>query len=421
MPTPPAIPAPPAGTRPFHTRRRRQLCVAAFALGVLALAGCREEAAPGAGTAAARPEVGVVVLHPQSVAITAELPGRTSASLVAEVRPQVGGLIQKRLFREGTEVAEGDALYQIDPKSFEAAYDAARAALKQAQSQVPSASSRLERYKGLIRQNAVSKQDLDDAEATLESAQASVAAAEADVQTAKINLDYTTIRAPISGRIDKSALTPGALVTASQDTALTTIRRLDPINVDIPQSSTNFLNLRQAVQEGRLRTEGPDVSVSLLLENGTEYPLKGHLEFAEANVDESTGTFILRAEFPNPDRLLLPGVFVRAVIGEGVADNSFLVPQRAVTRNTKGQPVALFVSAEGKVEQRVVQTGRSVGNNWLVNTGISDGERVIVDGLQRASDGQQVKAVEVTIDETTGEVIDRKTAETAPAQPGSEG
>ncbi|CAM5761981.1 MexE family multidrug efflux RND transporter periplasmic adaptor subunit [Labrys miyagiensis] len=349
-------------------------------------------------------------MHPQSVTITAELPGRTTASLSAEVRPQVGGIIQKRLFQEGGEVREGEALYRIDPASYQAAYDSAIATQQKAEAAVPSAEAKVERYQSLSKQNAVSKQDLDDAVASLAQAKADVASAKASVESARINLDYTTITAPISGRVDKSTLTPGALVTASQDTALTTIRTLDPINVDVTQSSTNLLNLRQAIEAGRIRISGDNVSVKLKLENGTIYPRGGKLEFAESAVSETTGTFSVRAEFPNPDRLLLPGMYVRALVEEGVAPNSFLVPQRAVTRNTKGEPTALFVDAQSKVEERGLTVGQSIGNNWLVTAGVSDGDRVIVEGSQFVRIGQDVDAVEVVIDDTTGEVRERRQA-----------
>ena len=387
---------------------------------LLALVGCdgREAGQPQGPGAQGRPQVGVVTVRPQSVAITAEMPGRTTASLVAEVRPQVGGIITSRLFEEGSEVKAGDALYQIDPASYQAAYDSAVASQQKAEAAVPSAQSKVERYQGLIKQNAVSKQDYDDAVASLAQAKADVAAAKADVDTARINLDYTRITAPIGGRIDKSTLTPGALVTASQDTALTTIRTLDPINVDVTQSSTNLLNLRQAIREGRIKISGDRVQVRLELDNGETYAHPGTLEFTSAYVDTTTGTYGVRAQFPNPDRLLLPGMYVRAVIEEGVAPDSFLVPQRGVTRNSKGEPVALVVNADNKVEQRVLAVSRSVGNNWLVDDGITDGDRVIVEGSQFARPGQDVTPVDVVVDESTGEVRDRGQQSAAPVPAG---
>ncbi len=370
---------------------------------------CSQEQSQNAGAdALPKTQVGVVTLQPQSVSITAELPGRLTASLVAEVRPQIGGIIEKRLFTEGGEVRQGDVLYQINPASYQAAYESAAADLQKAEAAVPSAQAKVTRYQGLIRQNAVAKQDFDEAVASLAQAKAEVAAAKAALDTAKINLDYTSIKAPISGRIDKSSLTPGALVTASQDTLLTTIRTLDPVYVDVTQSSTNLLNLRQAIRDGRIKISGKNVNVRLRLENGEIYPLAGTLEFAESAVSETTGTFTVRARFPNPDRLLLPGMYVRALVEEGIAPNSFLVPQRAVSRNTKGEPTGLFVNAENKVEERVLQVGQSVGNNWLVSAGVSAGDRVIVEGSQLVKAGQDVEAADVIIDDTTGEVRERK-------------
>lgn len=384
-----------------------RLTIAAVA--TLVLAGC-DSGSNGNGSSGPQslPEVSVVTLHPQAVAITAELPGRILPSLEAEVRPQVAGIIQKRLYEEGSEVVEGAPLYQIDPAPYQAAYDSAVAALQKAEAAVPSANAKLERYRELVAQKAVSKQDFDDAGAALAQARADVATARANVATARINLDYTTIKAPIGGRTDKSSLTPGALVTAGQTTALTTIRTLDPLYVDVTQSSTNLLNLRQAIDEGRIKLSGPNVKVRLKLENGTIYPLAGKLEFAEANVNTATGTFTVRATFPNPKRLLLPGMYVRAIVEEGVAPDSFLVPQRAVTRNTKGEPTAMILGKDNKVEERVLTVGRSVGNAWLATAGVGDGDRVIVEGTQFVRIGQKAAGVEATIDETTGEVRERK-------------
>ncbi len=381
---------------------RPMLLAGAAVLGI-ALAGCNSEKAA-APPPQPQAQVSVVVLRSKPVAISAELPGRVAASLVAEVRPQVGGLVKSRLFREGSEVKAGDLLYEIDPATYQAALDSAVAALAKAEASVPNAQAKVDRYRDLIRQNAISKQDNDDAVAALAQAQADVASARASLDTARINLGFTRVTAPIGGRVDRSTLTPGALVTANQTTALTTIRQLDPINVDVIQSSTNLLKFRSAVAEGRLRLSGPNVAVKLKLDTGTEYAQTGKLEFAEANVDETTGTFTVRAEFPNPDRLLLPGMFVRAVIQEGVAENSFLVPQRAVGRNTKGEATAKFVGADGKVEERVLAASRNVGNNWLVEQGVKDGDRVIVEGAQLVRAGQTVTGNEVTIDEASGEL-----------------
>jgi len=283
---------------------------------------------------------------------------------------------------------------------------------------VPSAQAKLDRYKGLSAQNAVSKQDFDDAQSTLVQAQADVASAKAALETARINLDYTKMRAPISGRVDASTVTVGALVTADQTTALTTIRQLDPINVDVTQSSTNLLEFRRAVADGRLKTSGDNVSVHLTLEDGSQYKETGKLEFAESSVAETVGTITVRAVFPNPDRILLPGMYVRATIQEGIAENSFLVPQRAVTRNTKGEPIAFFVSADGKIQQRVLTVQRSIGNSWLVGKGVEEGDRVVVEGIQRVRDGQDVNVALVTVDDASGNLEQASGAGTP--QPGQQ-
>lgn len=365
------------------------------------LAACSQESKP-TPSPSARPGVSAVTLEPQPVAITAELPGRTSASVVAEVRPQVGGIIRSRNFKEGSDVKQGDVLYEIDPLFYQAAYDNANATLERARGALPTAKARFDRYVNLSKTNVISQQDLDDSQSTYAQAQADVAAAIAALETARINLDYTKIKAPVDGRIDASTVTVGALVTANQTAALATIRTLDPINVDVAQSSVNFLKLRHAVEEGRLKRNGNNVSVSLILEDGSTYKQPGTLEFAEATVAVSIGTINVRATFPNPDRLLLPGMYVRAIIEEGVAENSYLVPQRAVTRNTKGQATAKFVSAEGKVEDRILPVQRAIGNNWLVREGVKQGDRVIVEGSQRITPGQDVNVSVVTIDDATG-------------------
>lgn len=381
----------------------------------LALAGCdgkSSQARPAPGPI----EVGVVTLHPQSVPLSTELPGRTTASLVAEVRPQVDGIIRERLFREGTEVQAGEVLYRVVPSTYQAEYSNALAALKRAQASLPSSESKAKRYAELIGQGAISKQDYQDAKAVYEADLAAVAAAKAALDSAKISLDYTEIRAPIGGRIEMSDLTPGALVTANQSAPLTTIRQLDPINVDLTQSSTTMLNLRQAIASGVISVEGKALTVKLKLENGTIYPYEGTVEFSGAKVDESTGTYTLRAEFSNPDLLLLPGMYVRAIIQDGVYQNCFLVPQRAVSRTPRGEPVALFVDKDGKVEQRILDVRRSYGHSWLVGSGIEDGDRVVVQGTQFVRAGQTVKVKDMVVDDATGKLKPVKTAE-APAAP----
>lgn len=379
------------------------LALAACLLLLIGVSGCGEQKAEAPKAQPPR-EVSAVTLHPQSVVLTAELPGRTTASLVAVVRPQVAGIILERLFREGGEVTAGDVLYRIDPATYQAAYDNAMAALQKAEAAVPSSRNKAQRYKELFRGNALSSQDYEDAAATLAADEAAVASAKAAVQTARINLNYTKITAPISGQIDKSSLTPGALVTANQERALTTIRKIDPINVDVIQSSANLLDFRQALASGRIKGIGSKVSVKLKLENGTIYSHTGTLEFAEANVDEAMGTYTLRAEFPNPERLLLPGMYVRAVVEEGVVDNSYLIPQRALTRNAKGEATGMFVDATGKVEERILPVERNIGNFWLVESGVNDGDRIIVEGSQWVHNGQEVTVKDVIIDNATGEI-----------------
>jgi membrane fusion protein, multidrug efflux system len=384
----------------FPTERMLPVCLLAA---ISALVGCGPSG-PKGPPQMPLPEVGVLTLRPKPVTITTELPGRTSAHLTAEVRPQVNGIIKDRLFKEGSEVGAEAVLYRIDSSTYQASYDSAKAALQKAEAAVPSAQAKVDRYRNLNNQKAVSAQDLDDAMATLAQAVATVAAAKADVETTRINLAYAEIKAPIAGRIGKSSITVGSLVTANQTDALATIRRIDPINVDLTQSSLSHLKFRRALAEGRIANRGAAIPVRLILEDGRQYSAEGKLEFAEVKVDESTGTFTLRAEFPNPDGLLLPGMYVRAVIEEGVAKNAFLVPQRAVTRNAKGEAVALFVDKDGKVEQRELVARRGVGPNWLVDNGVADGDRVIVEGAIKAQPGQMARPFDVILDEASGAV-----------------
>ncbi|MBB3258270.1 membrane fusion protein (multidrug efflux system) [Paraburkholderia bannensis] len=353
--------------------------------------------------AAPTPQVSVLKLHPQPVAVTAELPGRIVAFLEAEVRPQVGGIIQQRLFTEGGEVKAGQPLYQIDPASYRAARDSAEAALQRAQAAIPSAQAKADRNQTLIKQNAISRQDYEEAIDALAQARANVASAKASLDTARIDLDRTTIRAPISGRIDRSTLTPGALVSASQSTALTTIHQIDRVNIDLTQSSANLLNLREAVDPGRIVTTNGSVPVKLKLENGSTYAPEGRLEFGESSVASGTGTYTLRATVPNPRRLLLPGMYVRAIVEEGTVPQAYLLPQRAVSRNTRGEATALLVRS-GKVEEVELANAREHGNDWLVTQGLHDGDALIVEGTQQARVGDTVAATEVILDAATGKV-----------------
>jgi membrane fusion protein (multidrug efflux system) len=340
------------------------------------------------------PEVGTVTVQPQQIVLTTELPGRTSPYRVAEIRPQVSGLIQKRLFTEGSDVQAGQVLYQIDPAPFQAAYDNAKAALGRAEANVPSIRSRADRYKELLPDRAVSQQEYDDAAASLKQAEAEVELGKAMVETARINLGYTRVTAPISGRTGKSSVTDGALVTAYQAVALTSIQQLDPIYVDVPQSTVEMLRLKRRLEEGRLKNDGTSQKkVSLLLEDGRAYPLEGALQFRDITVDPTTGSVILRLVFPNPKALLLPGMFVRAVVKEGVSEQAILIPQQAVSRDPKGNAVALIVDNTGKVQQRMLTVDRAIGDKWLVTSGLGPGDRVVVEGLQRVRPGASVKEV----------------------------
>ena len=340
------------------------------------------------------PEVAVVVMKPERVSITTELPGRTSAFLIAEVRPQVGGIIKERLFTEGSDVVAGDVLYRIDPAMYDAAYASAKAGLARAEANVVALASRVERYKDLVEINAVSRQDYDDAKAALEQARADIEANRAALDTARINLTYTRVTAPITGRIGKSNVTVGALATASQALPFTTIQQLDPIYVDVTQSSANLLQLKRNMAAGRIRDGGAgQARVKLLLEDGTPYPLEGSLKFSDVTVDPSTGSFILRMVFPNPKHMLLPGMYVRGQVQEGVVDGAILAPQQGVSRDRKGNPVALIVDKENKVQQRMLTIDRAMGDRWLISSGLAPGDRVIVEGIQKVRPGGPVKVI----------------------------
>jgi membrane fusion protein (multidrug efflux system) len=412
----------------------RCIVVPAFLLGGLSLAGCdraRQSQPP-----PRVPEVATVTVQPQKVMLTTELPGRTAAYRIAEIRPQVSGLIQKRLFTEGSDVTEGQILYQIDPAPFQAALDnatanlavmrksadRARAALEAGIAGVTQQRATLElartnrrRFEDAFKDRAVSASERDQAvtngnvakatlqaaEAQLESdresvavAEAAIHQAEAAVETALINFGYTKITAPISGRIGKSTVTEGAIVTAYQAQALATIQQLDPIYVDVPQSTTELLRLKRRLEDGRLNQNGSSQNrVGLLLEDGRGYPLEGTLQFRDVTVDPTTGSVILRVIFPNPEGVLLPGMFVRAVVKEGVSEHAILIPQQAVSRDPKGNPLALIVDPEGKVQQRMLTFDRAIGDKWLLSAGLAPGDRVIVEGMQRVRPGASVKEV----------------------------
>jgi membrane fusion protein (multidrug efflux system) len=354
--------------------------VTAVALASL-LSGCskKEEAA----AAPPPPQVGVVTLKTQAYTLTSELPGRTTAFRIAEVRPQVNGIILKRLFTEGGDVKAGQQLYQIDPAIYQATLDSAKATYE-------SSNSLAGRYKQLINEQAVSRQEYDTAVGSAREAKAAV-------QTAEINLRYTKVYAPISGRIGRSLVTEGALVSNGQADAMATIQQLDPIYVDVIQSSADMLKLRRELESGKLQKAGDNAAkVKLVLEDGSLYSTEGKLEFSEVSVDQTTGSVTLRAVFPNPDHTLLPGMFVHARLQSGVAENAILVPQQGVTRDLKGTPTALVVNADNKVESRTLVANRTIGSDWLVEKGLSAGDRVITEGLQYVKPGAEVKVAEAT-------------------------
>jgi membrane fusion protein (multidrug efflux system) len=373
------------------------LSAAALAVVALALAACGQaKGGAGAGMGAGGPSpVGVVVAKTEPVTLTSELTGRTSAHLVSEVRPQVSGIVKARLFTEGGYVRAGQPLYQIDPATYQAAYNSAAAGLAQAQATATAARLKAERYKSLVEINAVSKQDNDDAQAAAQQAAANVAAQKAAVDTARINLGYTRVLAPISGRIGKSSVTPGALVTASQATALATVQDLSKIYVDLTQSSADMLKLQRDLATGQLGRSG-SAQVTLKLEDGSTYPISGRLEFSDVTVDPTTGSVGLRATFDNPQGVLLPGMYVRAVLGKGVASNSMLIPQPAVSRTPKGDATVFVVGAKGAAEIRPITVSQTVGDKWLVTSGLQPGDQVIVEGLQKVRPGAPVKPAVIT-------------------------
>ncbi|EGH24719.1 multidrug resistance protein [Pseudomonas amygdali pv. mori str. 301020] len=337
--------------------------------------------------------MGVITIDTQSITLTRELPGRTAPYLISEVRPQVGGLIQSRNFVEGAEVKAGQLLYQIDPASYSASYDSARAALAKAEASLVSTRLKAQRYLKLVSASAISRQEADDAQAALGEARADVLAAKASVESARIELADTQIIAPISGRIGKSSVTAGALVTADQADVLTTIQQLDPIYVDVTQSSASLLKLRQAMARGELETVGGGAAkVQLVLEDGSVYSMEGRLEFADVTVDQGTRSITLRALFPNPKAELLPGMYVRAIVQEGIREHGVLVPQQAVTRDNAGKPIAYVVGSDNKLQLRKLQIERTVGNQWLVQSGLEPGDSLVVEGMSRVREGLEVTA-----------------------------
>lgn len=349
---------------------------------------------PGAGGPGA-PAVTVLTVQAESVPVARELPGRTSPYLIAELRPQVTGIVKQRLFVEGSEVKAGQVLYQIDPATYQAAYDSARANLARAEANVEAARLKAERYAELVKIEAVSKQANDEAAAAQKQVQADVGSAKAALDKARIDLTFTRVSSPIAGRISRSAVTPGALVTANQAAALATVQQLDPIYVDLTQSSAELLRMRRDLESGKLqRTRGDTVPVQLVLEDGSLYGAEGKLAFSEVTVDEGTGSVTLRAVFPNPKGELLPGMYVRARLTQGMQNEAILVPHAAVSRDPRGNATVMVVNGENKVEPRIVKAEQSLGDKWVVTEGLAAGDRVIVEGLQKAKPGSPVQAQE---------------------------
>jgi membrane fusion protein (multidrug efflux system) len=370
-----------------------RLISAATAAVILAACGQKPSAPP-----PQTPEVGVITIQPTTVSVESELPGRTSAFLVAQVRARVDGIVLRREFVEGADVKAGQRLYEIDPAPFIASLNTAKAALAKAQANLATQNAQAARFKILVAGNAVSRQDYDNAVAAQGQAVADVASGKAAVDTAQINLGYTDVVSPIAGRTGLSQVTPGAYVQLSAATLLTTIQQLDPVYVDLTQSSVDGLKLRRDIQEGRLQTGGVNAAkVTLILEDGRTYSEAGKLQFSDVSVDQGTGSVTVRAIFPNKDRVLLPGMFVRARIDEGVNDKALVVPQVGVTHDQKGQPTALVVGPDNKVALRQLVTSGTYGDKWIVDSGLNAGDRVIVQGTEKARPGTTVKAVDAQL------------------------
>lgn len=380
-------------THPTFLRRASVAILGAAIPAAIVLAGC-EPKSSGQSQAPRKPLVGVVEIRYESVPLTTELPGRTSPYQEADVRPQVNGILVARLFEQGSLVRAGQPLYRIDPAPYRAAYDSARAAVANAEASLATMRAKAARYANLLKQSAIAPQDYDDTVAAFKQAQANVLQQQANLETARINLGYTTITAPITGRIGRSLITVGALVTADQTGALATIETLDPIYVDIDESSAELLALRTAMGGSQLGGGAHATArVTLTLDDGAAYPLSGTLKFAEASVDPNTGAVVLRAIFPNPAGVLLPGMYVRARIMEGIDSHAIVAPQQGVSRDEKGEPTALVVDGRGIARLRVLTAPRAIGNSWLVTAGLKPGDRLIIQGLQNVRPGQPVLAV----------------------------
>jgi membrane fusion protein (multidrug efflux system) len=398
---------------PLISLPRRTLLAAAVATVALSLTACGDDKKP---AAPAVPEVTVLAVKHDSVPLKVELPGRTAPFLLAEVRARVDGIVQERRFVEGADVKQGQPLYMIDAAPYRATLASAEASLQRAQANLTSSTAQLDRYKVLVGGNAVSKQAYDNAQAAQLQAAADVAAAKATVTTAKINLGYTSVTAPISGRSSVSAVTQGAYVQGGSATLLTTIQQIDPMYVDLQQSSVEGLALRRDIAAGALKLDGSNqAKVTLKLEDGTTYARTGSLEFSGVTVDPATGSVTLRARFPNPDHLLLPGMFVRASVSQGVRPDVMRVPAPAVTRNAQGEATVMLVGADNKLEQRTIETGALVDGHWLVEKGLKDNERIVTSGIQKLKPGIVVKVVTPKPAAPAAPAAQAQVATTAPA------
>lgn len=381
--------------REKRVRWRRRACVPPVLLIALLLAGCGEER--GAATPpASEVEVGAVTIQPRRVVYTTEVAGRTSPFQISEVRPQISGIIQKRLFEEGSDVRAGDILYQIDPALYQANLDSARANLAKAEANVAPARLKRDRFKDLVNISAVSRQEYEDADAAYKQAQAEVGVNRAAVEHARIRLDHTRVASPISGRIGRSSVTPGALVTENQAAPLVTVQQLDPMYVDVTQSTADVLRLKRGLESGRLqRTDDAHAAVRLILEDGSLYPEQGELKFTDVSVDQSTGAVTLRALFPNPRQDLLPGMYVRAILAEGLDERAILLPQQALARDARGNPTAWVVTPQNTVERRAINVSRTYKDAWVVTDGLRPGEKVIMEGVQNIRQGSPVRVADV--------------------------
>jgi len=382
----------------FTGKRSQFLLFSGLGLACVFAAGCKSKPA---GPPMGPPEVSVITLQPQTLSLTTELPGRTAAYLTAEIRPQVSGIVRKRLFQEGAMVQAGQVLYEIDPAPYRASLDQARANLASAEANLPSLEAKANRYRDLVAIHAVGQQDYDDAVSSLEQAKATVASDKAAVESARINLGYTPVRSPITGHIGKSSVTVGGLVSSYQSTALATVQQIEPVYVDVVQSNADLLRLRKRLESGQLKSDASR-KVKLYLEDGTVYPVEGKLEFRDITVDTTTGSVTVRMTFANPKQVLLPGMYVRAQVEEGIKNDAILVPQQAVNHDSKGQAYCWVIGKDGRVERHNLDIDRAIGNQWLISSGLSAADQIVMEGVDRVKAGMAVRTVPYKANGDTG-------------------